>query len=229
MIKNVFIKAPAPYHTILIQCDPETTLCDIHHRLQHRLPTTLLESCYLHGSLSDPAFSSLVLSPRLRGGKGGFGAQLRSAGGRMRRGKANKDSMKDVSGRRVRTLKKAQALAEALRDAPEQARQRRKDERARLVAILEAEMPGSKIKFDDEDYLAQSETILEDIRNAMEEAYQDEESDDDVGTSSSFINALTTGYKEANRETNESDEEVEKSEKGKEVDGMPDRKRQRVE
>ena len=147
----------------------------------------------------------------------------------MRRGKANKDSMKDVSGRRVRTLKKAQALAEALRDAPEQERQRRKDERARLVAILEAEMPGSKIKFDDEDYLAQSETILEDIRNAMEEAYQDEESDDDVGTSSSFINALTTGYKEANRETNESDEEVEKSEKGKEVDGMPDRKRQRVE
>lgn len=147
----------------------------------------------------------------------------------MRRGKANKDSMKDVSGRRVRTLKRAQALAEALRDAPEQERQRRKQERARLVAILEAEMPGSKIKFDDEDYLAQSETILEDIRNAMEEAYQDEESDDDVGTSNSFINALTTGYEEANRETTESDEEVEKSEKGKEVDGMPDRKRQRVE
>lgn len=47
--------------------------------------------------------------PRLRGGKGGFGANLRSAGGRMSTGKStNVDSCRDLQGRRLGTIKEAQ-------------------------------------------------------------------------------------------------------------------------
>lgn len=42
------------------------------------------------------------------GGKGGFGSQLRAAGGRMSSQKtSNNDSCRDLSGRRLSTLKQA--------------------------------------------------------------------------------------------------------------------------
>ena len=51
---------------------------------------------------------SLRLVPRLRGGKGGFGSQLRAAGGRMSSQKtSNNDSCRDLSGRRLSTIKEA--------------------------------------------------------------------------------------------------------------------------
>ena len=52
----------------------------------------------------------LELLPRLRGGKGGFGSQLRAAGGRMSSKKGqeeNNDSCRDLSGRRLSTIKQA--------------------------------------------------------------------------------------------------------------------------
>ena len=53
---------------------------------------------------------SLRLSPRLRGGKGGFGSQLRAAGGRMSSQKtSNNDSCRDLNGRRLSTIKEAKA------------------------------------------------------------------------------------------------------------------------
>lgn len=55
---------------------------------------------------------NLTLHPRVLGGKGGFGTQLKSQAGRMsrkRRGeKANLGSCRDLSGRRLRTLDEAQ-------------------------------------------------------------------------------------------------------------------------
>lgn len=51
----------------------------------------------------------IELCARLRGGKGGFGANLRAAGGRMNASKStNFDSCRDLSGRRLGTLKEAQ-------------------------------------------------------------------------------------------------------------------------
>jgi hypothetical protein len=51
---------------------------------------------------------SLRLVPRMRGGKGGFGSQLRAAGGRMSSQKTNNnDSCRDLSGRRLSTIKEA--------------------------------------------------------------------------------------------------------------------------
>ena len=58
---------------------------------------------------------SLTLHPRVLGGKGGFGTQLKSQAGRMarkRRGeKANIGSCRDLSGRRLKTLDEAQQYA----------------------------------------------------------------------------------------------------------------------
>lgn len=48
------------------------------------------------------------LTPRLLGGKGGFGSQLRAAGGRMSSQKtSNNDSCRDLNGRRLSTIKEA--------------------------------------------------------------------------------------------------------------------------
>lgn len=53
---------------------------------------------------------TLRLSPRLCGGKGGFGSQLRAAGGRMSSQKtSNNDSCRDLNGRRLSTIKEAKA------------------------------------------------------------------------------------------------------------------------
>lgn len=53
---------------------------------------------------------SLRLAPRLLGGKGGFGSQLRAAGGRMSSQKtSNNDSCRDLNGRRLSTLKEAKS------------------------------------------------------------------------------------------------------------------------
>ena len=60
----------------------------------------------LHGELSD--LVTLRIVPRLLGGKGGFGSQLRAAGGRMSSQKtSNNDSCRDLSGRRLSTIKTA--------------------------------------------------------------------------------------------------------------------------
>ena len=51
---------------------------------------------------------SLRISPRLLGGKGGFGSQLRAAGGRMSSQKTNNnDSCRDLTGRKLSTIKEA--------------------------------------------------------------------------------------------------------------------------
>ncbi len=55
-----------------------------------------------------PSFVTLRLLPRILGGKGGFGSQLRAAGGRMSSQKTdNKDACRDLNGRRLSTVKEA--------------------------------------------------------------------------------------------------------------------------
>lgn len=122
-MQTVYLSLPAPLHTKThkLQLDPASTLSAID--LPH--PFTL-ESSYLRTrSSSALAPETLVadlpgahedgpldlfLNIRVLGGKGGFGSQLRAAGGRMSRGQpTNNDSCRDLSGRRLSTLKEAQA------------------------------------------------------------------------------------------------------------------------
>ncbi|KAL7417008.1 telomere stability and silencing-domain-containing protein [Mrakia frigida] len=67
-------------------------------------------------SLSEDATTmDLQVACRMLGGKGGFGAMLRATGGKMSSQKAsNNDSCRDLSGRRLSTIKEAKKMAELL-------------------------------------------------------------------------------------------------------------------
>ncbi|KAG6854403.1 hypothetical protein C0991_007394 [Blastosporella zonata] len=87
-------------------------------------------------STSTCNFVSLRLTPRLVGGKGGFGSQLRAAGGRMSSQKtSNNDSCRDLSGRRLSTIKEAKKLAEYLEGEPERLAAKAAAQKAQLEAL----------------------------------------------------------------------------------------------
>ncbi|EEQ30386.1 hypothetical protein McanMca71_002282 [Microsporum canis] len=88
-------------------------------------------------------FLPLRLSVRVCGGKGGFGSQLRAAGGRMSsRRKGNQDtntgSNRNLDGRRLRTVKEAKALAEYLALKPEMDRKEKEARKRRWEAAVAA-------------------------------------------------------------------------------------------
>ncbi|PGG98047.1 hypothetical protein GX51_07021 [Blastomyces parvus] len=92
---------------------------------------------------SQSTFIPLRLSARLCGGKGGFGSQLRAAGGRMssrRKGnqEENNGSNRNLDGRRLRTVKEAKALAEYLALKPDMDKKAKEARRKRWEAVVEA-------------------------------------------------------------------------------------------
>ncbi|KAI2620214.1 telomere stability and silencing-domain-containing protein [Hypomontagnella submonticulosa] len=136
-----------------------TTFSDLHYNIEGRLPRTdtrlilttlsnkqlLPRSDELVSELcdADDAFVSLRLSIPLCGGKGGFGSQLRAAGGRMsskkkrNRGDEN-GSSRNLDGRRIRTVNEAKALAEYLAIKPEMEQKEKEKRRARWQQIVDA-------------------------------------------------------------------------------------------
>ncbi|KAK7755669.1 hypothetical protein SLS62_002280 [Diatrype stigma] len=143
-----------------------TAISDLHEHIEERLPqpdaryiltttsnkqllpksTTPISSlCGSRAGNSDDFdaadFLSLRLSLPLCGGKGGFGSQLRAAGGRMssKKKKANRGdenaSSRNLDGRRLRTVTEAKALAEylAIKPGMEQREKERRRERWQLI------------------------------------------------------------------------------------------------
>ena len=91
---------------------------------------------------SDDTFLPLRLSTELCGGKGGFGSQLRAAGGRMssRRKKNQGDSNssnRNLDGRRLRTVAEAKALAEYLALKPDMEKKEKETRRKRWEQVIE--------------------------------------------------------------------------------------------
>ncbi|KAJ3825160.1 telomere stability and silencing-domain-containing protein [Lentinula raphanica] len=129
------------------------------------------------------SFLSLRLSPRLLGGKGGFGSQLRAAGGRMSSQKtSNNDSCRDLSGRRLSTLKEAKKLAEYLESEPDRLAAKAEAQKAKLEALERrlgitgtdsaSERPvdavaGAKRRFEDTEYIEQSREIVDNVKSAV--------------------------------------------------------------
>jgi len=130
----------------------------------------------------------LRLSPRLLGGKGGFGSQLRAAGGRMSSQKTNNnDSCRDLTGRRLSTIKEAKKLAEYIQHEPDRIAAKAEAEKAKLEALerklgiepsLSSTKPsdpnsppdvlaGKKHRFDDTEYLEKSRDLKDGVRNAV--------------------------------------------------------------
>ncbi|KAL8727844.1 MAG: hypothetical protein Q9166_005790 [cf. Caloplaca sp. 2 TL-2023] len=105
----------------------------------------------LLSSQDDPVVP-IRLSVPICGGKGGFGSQLRAAGGRMSsRKKRNQgdenSSNRNLDGRRLRTVAEAKALAEYLALKPEMEKKEKEARRKRWEQVVElAEKREAEIK-----------------------------------------------------------------------------------
>lgn len=134
----------------------ETQLSYHLHQVPSRLILTTTSRREVSGCLASPissllscsndTFLPLRLSTELCGGKGGFGSQLRAAGGRMssRRKKNQGDSNssnRNLDGRRLRTVAEAKALAEYLALKPDMDKMEKEARRNRWEHVIElAEM-----------------------------------------------------------------------------------------
>lgn len=123
MTTSILVSAFAPFPTLSLSVPSSTPVSSILPLLEERYDTLPISALHLttHSgvvpdydapvSALDPTEShllSLRLTPRLLGGKGGFGSQLRAAGGRMSSQKtSNNNSCRDLSGRRLSTIKEA--------------------------------------------------------------------------------------------------------------------------
>ncbi|PNY28501.1 Telomere maintenance protein SDE2 [Tolypocladium capitatum] len=154
--------------TLVVPVPPTTTVSQLREDINERLPTTdtrlilttlsnrqLPErseapiSTYVTTSADE--FLSLRLTVPLCGGKGGFGSQLRAAGGRMSsRKKRNQDdhgSSRNLDGRRLRTVNEAKALAEYLAIKPEMEKKEKARRRERWEQIVQmSEQKEAEIK-----------------------------------------------------------------------------------
>lgn len=132
-------------------------------------------------------FLTISLNARLRGGKGGFGSQLRAAGGRMssRKRKQNAElatgSARNLDGRRLRTITEAKNLATYLATKPDMDRKEKEEKRKRWEAIVElaeqreADMKAGKTadgrrKGLSSEWLEEKEEVGENVKNAVKMA-----------------------------------------------------------
>ncbi|KAJ8107564.1 hypothetical protein ONZ43_g6695 [Nemania bipapillata] len=136
-----------------------STTADLRNSITKRLPqtdarfiiTTISNKQLTLGSVqsisdlcdANDDFVSLRLSLPLCGGKGGFGSQLRAAGGRMsskkKRNQGDENgSSRNLDGRRLRTINEAKALAEYLAIKPEMEQKEKEKRRARWQQIVNA-------------------------------------------------------------------------------------------
>lgn len=143
--------------TLVVRVPSSTSVAKLRDEIDQRLPaldsrlivTTLSNrqlpensrapiSTYL--SSSQDEFLSLRLSVPLCGGKGGFGSQLRAAGGRMSSRKKRHDdngSSRNLDGRRLRSVNEAKALAEYLAIKPDMDKKEKERRRERWEQIVQ--------------------------------------------------------------------------------------------
>ncbi|GAA99643.1 uncharacterized protein L969DRAFT_94092 [Mixia osmundae IAM 14324] len=185
---NVIVAAPAPFGTLCLPIDDDVTsgelavqlsaLCPIDQQYLSTVSGQSLAQANISLSACANGSSSLRvrLAVRLPGGKGGFGSQLRAAGGRMNSGKkSSNDACRDLNGRRLSTIKEAKKLQTYLQEAPQreaaQAEQARKklEELQKEIERLESDVDGSskKRRFDDSEYTEKSREIVDNVRGAV--------------------------------------------------------------
>lgn len=184
--------------TLSLPTDSSATVAELRQRIDERVPainsrlilTTLsnkqlptTSDAPIASYLTQPEdeFLSLRLGVPLCGGKGGFGSQLRAAGGRMS-SKKKKDqntngSSRNLDGRRLRTVDQAKLLAEYLAIEPEMTKKQKEKRRERQEQIIAAAdkkedeiKNGSKAALDSqfmEDYEDSDERTREIIAAAM--------------------------------------------------------------
>ncbi|KAF8604903.1 hypothetical protein BDV93DRAFT_532677 [Ceratobasidium sp. AG-I] len=182
---TLLINAVAPFSTLALQLPSSTPLELLESEISSAFPglpyhaLSLASPCGANLSSNDPlsiltnggSLVTLRLMPSLLGGKGGFGSQLRAAGGRMSSQKAsNNDSCRDLNGRRLST------------GEPEQKKAAAEEKRAKLEALEKqlgiseagpsqeaksSARAGQKHRFDDTEYLEQTREITDRVKSAV--------------------------------------------------------------
>lgn len=164
----------------------------------------------------------LRLTVPLRGGKGGFGSQLRAAGGRMsskrkRNQGENNGSSRNLDGRRLRTVNEAKALAEYLAVKPEMDRKEKEERRRRWQAVVEAaerrqeelKNGGGKLRIDGQ-WMEDREEMGEKAREAVLLAMKDGTWTDNLHDAVNVGGSSTSASEGSSRaSTSSSDEESE--------------------
>ncbi|KIP10460.1 hypothetical protein PHLGIDRAFT_101108 [Phlebiopsis gigantea 11061_1 CR5-6] len=197
MSTSVLVSAFSPFPTLNVSAPANTCYGDLYELLSERypdLPTNDLLLTLHSGPIpsSETPVASLLdhgnrglltlrLIPRLRGGKGGFGSQLRAAGGRMSSQKtSNNDSCRDLSGRRLSTIKEAKRLAEYIESEPARQKAEKEAKRAKLEALerklgIDPSNPsssseplaGKKHRLDDSEYFNEHQEIVDKAKSAV--------------------------------------------------------------
>ncbi|KAI0703816.1 telomere stability and silencing-domain-containing protein [Cytidiella melzeri] len=201
MSTTVLVSTFPPFPTLSLAVSPSSSLGEIYELLADRYehlprndsPNFDLVLSPHSGSIPSPddllstlfngetdRLMTLRLIPRLRGGKGGFGSQLRAAGGRMSSQKtSNNDSCRDLSGRRLSTIKEAKRLAEYIESEPIRKKAQQEAQKAKLEALEKKlgidrstgagpsePLAGKKHRMDDE-YVEQSKELVDNVKSAV--------------------------------------------------------------
>ncbi|KAF9648967.1 hypothetical protein BDM02DRAFT_3095597 [Thelephora ganbajun] len=193
---TVLVSTFAPFSTLCLYVPSGTPFDDLYDVLAEKYPelpnphdlllrptsnfapsaTTLLSEFPQDGRSHE---ISLQLFPRLLGGKGGFGSQLRAAGGRMSSQKtSNNDSCRDLTGRRLSTIKEAKKLAEYIDSEPARKKAEADAKKAKLEALEKKlgiskdgeSSQSKKRRLDNDEYIEQSREIVENVKSAVSAA-----------------------------------------------------------
>jgi ElaB/YqjD/DUF883 family membrane-anchored ribosome-binding protein len=104
---------------------------------------------------------------RGKGGKGGFGSMLRSQGGKMNSQQTtNFDSCRDLSGRRLKTIKDAKKLVEYQEQQAELEKEKKEKIKEKIEKGLKPP-PVKKIRFDDDKYIEQTKQAVSGVKSAV--------------------------------------------------------------
>lgn len=214
-----YIPQSVPLHSLVLTTIDRKKLAP-----SSRAVTELLSQNGTSSETAAPDLLSLRLSVPVCGGKGGFGSQLRAAGGRMSsRRKRNEGedngSSRNLDGRRLRTVNEAKALAEYLAVKPDMDKKEKEERRRRWEAVVDAaekrqeelKNGGGKQKVDGqwmEDKDEMNEKAREAVLAAMkEDTWTDNLKDSLLGGSST--SASEGSGQESGSPSEESEEETE--------------------
>jgi hypothetical protein len=169
---RIFVRsAVAPRTLDLSFADTNVTVAQVKRAISdlEGVPADLQRICTGTGDLCDDyALSGIATEVhglrcllRLAGGKGGFGAQLRTArGGLETKPTTNFEACRDLNGRRMRHVNNEKAVKDWMANSKQ-----RSAERDELKAQQKAKQP--KWSFDDNSYAKQVESVRDAVGNGV--------------------------------------------------------------
>jgi len=163
----VLVVCSAPGHST--RCvEVEGTL---DHFLQTEVSSETSVRCLVNGKESDSTtvlhhMDSVLILPRLTGGKGGFGSMLRAIGAQIE-ATTNNDACRDLSGKRLRDVKCEKLLQEWAENQAKEKVDKVDRKRQRLQRVLDGP---SRMKSEDNTYISEMRDMSGSVEDAIAKA-----------------------------------------------------------